>query len=329
MPRKKVLEPETMKMAPENTDAETEMESAVSGLEGALGPPDSETDISNPETETQHDENDMLGPGNYAGTDENPPVDETDLEAPPEEGAFSEDNEPISETDTDHIDPIGETEMQGAISSAAAPAEKPHAPNPEADMETPKRKRGRPKKKAAQDTSPEPEIKTKIKTPRKTTENRILAIGETLSAEPETSKQDSELLDLAESLNGYRILSGVIQGIEQTEAGNHFAVIYYGGYKIIIPTEELIIMPKDIGDRDPIRVMHYLLNKRLGAEIDFVIKGLDQQARIAAASRAEAMARKRKRYFHDTDRDGNHRIYEGLCAEARVVSVKEVLSKDN
>ena len=40
-----------------------------------------------------------------------------------------------------------------------------------------------------------------------------------------------------------------------------------------------------------------------------------------AANRLEAMALKRREYYFRTDRDGNYQIYEGIRAEARVVSV--------
>ena len=68
-------------------------------------------------------------------------------------------------------------------------------------------------------------------------------------------------------------------------------------------------------------VLHYLLNKRLGAEVDYIVKGIDQEHNVVAASRLEAMALKRREYYFRTDRDGNYQIYEGIRAEARVISV--------
>lgn len=68
-------------------------------------------------------------------------------------------------------------------------------------------------------------------------------------------------------------------------------------------------------------VLHYLLNKRLGAEVDYIVKGVDQEHNVVAASRLEAMALKRREYYFRTDRDGNYQIYEGIRAEARVISV--------
>lgn len=68
-------------------------------------------------------------------------------------------------------------------------------------------------------------------------------------------------------------------------------------------------------------VLYYMLNKRMGAEIDYVIRGVDPETGMAGGSRMEAMALKRKAYFYKTDRNGNYQLYVGSRAEARVVSV--------
>lgn len=36
-------------------------------------------------------------------------------------------------------------------------------------------------------------------------------------------------------------------------------------------------------------MLHYTLTKRLGAEVDYIVKGIDGEAGIAVASRLEAM----------------------------------------
>ena len=64
-----------------------------------------------------------------------------------------------------------------------------------------------------------------------------------------------------------------------------------------------------------------MLNKRLGAEVDYIVKGIDQEHNVVAGSRLEAMVLKRREYYFRTDRDGNYQIYEGIRAEARVISV--------
>ena len=162
-----------------------------------------------------------------------------------------------------------------------------------------------------------------VKTPRRRTRaNNVVSIDEFRSVETSADKHNNDLLDLVESLKGKKILSGTIQGVERSSDNpNHsYAVIYHGDFKVIIPADEVIEPPEDFRDRSPGDVMHYMVTKRLGAEVDYIVKGVDK-AGIAAASRLEAMASKRKQYYFGTDRDGNNLLYEGIDAEARVVSV--------
>lgn len=153
--------------------------------------------------------------------------------------------------------------------------------------------------------------------------SQVLAIDGHLVAETEAEKARNDLLDLMESQKTGRILTGTIQGVERQESGQNrsLAVIYHGEFKIIIPAEEAVEAPEDFRGRLPEDVLHDMLTKRLGAEVDYIVKGIDAQSGIAAASRLDAMRAKRKEYYLGTDRDGNYRIYSDLCAEARVVSV--------
>ena len=151
----------------------------------------------------------------------------------------------------------------------------------------------------------------------------VLSIDEQRTVETDADKAQNDLLDLLESQKTGRILSGTIQGVERP-SDNHshsVAVIYRGAYKVLIPAEEAVEPPSDYRDQDPRDVMHYLLTKRLGAEVDYIVKGIDAGANIAVASRLEAMKAKRKQYYFGLDRDKNNLLYSGLCAEARVVSV--------
>lgn len=151
----------------------------------------------------------------------------------------------------------------------------------------------------------------------------VVSIDERLSVETEADKAKNDLLDLLESHKTGRILSGTIQGIERPEdnPSRSLAVIYHGEFKVIIPAEEAVDPPDDFRGRLPEDVLHYMLTKRLGAEVDYIIKGIDPKSGLAVGSRLEAMRAKRKQYYLNTDRDGNNLLYSGVCAEARVVSV--------
>ncbi len=152
---------------------------------------------------------------------------------------------------------------------------------------------------------------------------RVVSIDAERTVETDADKLRSDLLDLVESLKGKKILTGTIQGVERLADNPEmsYAVTYHGDYKVIIPVLEAVEEPADYRGQPKGDVLHYLLNKRLGAEVDYIIKGIDQESGIVAASRLEAMALKRKEYYFRTDRDGNYQIYAGICAEARVVSV--------
>lgn len=152
---------------------------------------------------------------------------------------------------------------------------------------------------------------------------RVVSIDAERTVQTDTDRLRSDLLDLVESLKSKKILTGTIQGVERLADNPEmsYAVIYHGDFKVIIPVLEAIEEPEDYRGQPRGDVLHYLLNKRLGAEVDYIVKGVDQENNVVAASRLEAMALKRREYYFRTDRDGNYQIYEGTRAEARVISV--------
>ena len=152
---------------------------------------------------------------------------------------------------------------------------------------------------------------------------RVVSIDAERTVETERDKLRNDLLDLVESLKGKKILTGTIQGVERLAANPEmcYAVIYRGDIKVIIPVLEAIEEPSDYRNQPKGDVLHYLLNKRLGAEVDYIVTHIDQECEVVSASRLAAMALKRREYYFRTDRDGNYQIYEGIRAEARVVSV--------
>lgn len=208
------------------------------------------------------------------------------------------------------------------------------SPQTDSENEKPGATRARKTKKAAEksesDTEPENEspgsegesIPKRKRSYTRPTMN-VLSIDERLAVETDADKAKNDLLDLIESMKTKRILTGTIQGVERPEDNSNrsLAVIYHGDFKVIIPAEEAVEPPEDFRGRSESDIMHYMLTKRLGAEVDYIVKGIDPKAGIAVASRLEAMAAKRKEYYFGTDRDGNNLIYNDVCAEARIVSV--------
>lgn len=208
------------------------------------------------------------------------------------------------------------------------------SPQTDSENEKPGATRARKAKKATEksesDTEPENEspgsegesIPKRKRSYTRPTMN-VLSIDERLAVETDADKAKNDLLDLIESMKTKRILTGTIQGVERPEdnPNRSLAVIYHGDFKVIIPAEEAVEPPEDFRGRSESDIMHYMLTKRLGAEVDYIVKGIDPKAGIAVASRLEAMAVKRKEYYFGTDRDGNNLIYNDVYAEARIVSV--------
>ena len=149
----------------------------------------------------------------------------------------------------------------------------------------------------------------------------IVSLDRRSTVATEADTEMKYLLDLLASLRSRHILTGKLEGVESSEAGDPRAVLRYGSFKVLIPSFEMMEPPEDMRGMNPNEVMRYLISKRLGAEIDFIVKGIDQDAGVVVASRNEAMTVRRRQFYFGQDREGNNILYEGAVAEARVTSV--------
>ena len=134
--------------------------------------------------------------------------------------------------------------------------------------------------------------------------------------------------DIQNSHRTRRILTGTLDGVEKMDSGLTIAVVNYKGIRVAIPVKEMLLSsggktPSGREFMEMMEQMHRILNARLGSEIDFIVKGYDNNARSVVASRKEAMYRKRQTFYLDTDEMGEHMIYEGRVVQARVVAVAE------
>ena len=145
-------------------------------------------------------------------------------------------------------------------------------------------------------------------------------------------KTDEDLAEIAwhEIHNAFRtrkILTGMLGGIETLDSGNVVAVVEYKGYRVIIPIKEMAVLkynkmaPSE--HNDFIIRQQKLLNNMLGAEIDFIIKGIDSKTRSVVASRKDAMLKRRKTFYMEPDANGTYKIYDGRIVQARVLAVAE------
>ena len=169
-------------------------------------------------------------------------------------------------------------------------------------------------------------------TPRRTaaprrSEPAILTIRSREDVETQEDREDIIWHEIHNAYRTRRILTGKLGGIEQLDNRKTVAVVDYKGFRIIIPLKEMMInlgrSPSGQEYTDLMLRQNKILGNMLGADIDFVVRGIDSKTRSVVASRREAMMRKRQTFYFDLDPDGMYRVYEGRIVQARVIAVAE------
>lgn len=162
---------------------------------------------------------------------------------------------------------------------------------------------------------------------RPAAEAPVLTIEARGEIETEQERDDIIWHEIHNAYRTRRILTGQLGGIEQTDSGKTIVIADYKGFRIVIPLKEMMIHvgrnPSGQAYSDLMLRQNKILNNMLGAQIDFVVKGIDSKSRSVVASRMEAMLKKRQTFYLDTDSSDMYRIYEGRIAQARVIAVAE------
>ena len=147
----------------------------------------------------------------------------------------------------------------------------------------------------------------------------VMSIDARRTVETDADKAKNDLIDLTESLKTDKVLTGTVQGVERNFQGHDsVAVLYHGIFKVVIPAEDMVEKPEEAEDRTVDDAYYYLLTRRLGAEVDYVVNSIFYDDMLAVASRLDAMQAKRKRFYRGGE---GALVHEGVRAEARVVSV--------
>ena len=158
-------------------------------------------------------------------------------------------------------------------------------------------------------------------------EPAILTIRSREDVETQEDREDIIWHEIHNAYRTRRILTGKLGGIEQLDNRKTVAVVDYKGFRIIIPLKEMMInlgrSPSGQEYADLMLRQNKILGNMLGADIDFVVRGIDSKTRSVVASRREAMMRKRQTFYFDLDPDGMYRVYEGRIVQARVIAVAE------
>ena len=165
------------------------------------------------------------------------------------------------------------------------------------------------------------------KVPRR--DRRILTIDAHDEVLSEEEQEATRWHDVQNAYRTRKILTGTLDSVERTENGMTVAVVSYDGYRVAIPLKEMNLykgrMPSGREYDELMVQLNRNLNARLGSEIDFMVKGIENKSRSIVASRKDAMYRKRQTFFFDPSDDGEPMIYEGRVVQARVVAVAEKL----
>ena len=155
----------------------------------------------------------------------------------------------------------------------------------------------------------------------------VLTLEARGEVETEESREDAIWHEIHNAYRTRRILTGQLGGIEQTDNGKTIAIVDYKGFRIVIPLKEMMInVGRNPSGQEYAELMlrqNKILGNMLGAEIDFIVKGIDSKARSVVASRREAMLKKRQIFYLDTDASGMYRVHEGRIVQARVTAVAE------
>ena len=226
-----------------------------------------------------------------------------------------------------------ENETESAVETNDEISAPEEMPTEESSASPPKKKRAA-KKKTEEVTEIVEEVTEDIpdnEEPPEDTEpdEEVPILTINVGGEAQTDNERAEIIwhEIRTSHIARRTLTGMLGGIEQLENGTTVAIVDYKGYRIVIPLKEMGILT--LNGMHPDKYKEYvsrqqkLLNNMLGADIDFIVKGIDLETRSVVASRKDAMLKKRKTFYMEHNEDGSYKIYNGRIVQARVLAVAE------
>lgn len=160
---------------------------------------------------------------------------------------------------------------------------------------------------------------------------RVLTIDPRAEVMTQQDLNDLVWHELENAQRTGHILTGKLSGVERTPLGMDLAVIIFKGVRVLVPLKEMGVHTGPVPSgleytRWAIGIVK-ILSSRQNFDVDFLVRGFgareDNGERFALGSRRDAMRRKRKRFYLDTDELGSHLIEEGSLVQARVVAVAE------
>lgn len=161
---------------------------------------------------------------------------------------------------------------------------------------------------------------------------RVLTIDPHAEVLTQQDLEDIVWHELENAQRTGRILTGKLVGVERTRNGMDTAVVLFKNMKVLVPLKEMAVHTGQVPSGPEYAAwasgIIRILSTRQNSDVDFLVRGLGSNEageRIVAGSRRDAMRRKRKHFYLDTDELGRHMIEEGSMVQARVVAVADKL----
>jgi len=154
-------------------------------------------------------------------------------------------------------------------------------------------------------------------------DQHIIPLDERPSFETPGEKNRRHYLELYEAWRAGQILTGRISMVEEHK-GMVVAAIFYHNFKIMIPLPFLAELRREVKGtkKEQEETARRLANERLGSEISYIIKSIDEGNLIAAGDRLAAMKSERQAYYLKK-RYSRYLINEGDIVEARICYVEK------
>lgn len=157
--------------------------------------------------------------------------------------------------------------------------------------------------------------------------DRVLTIDPRAEVQTQEDLEDLIWHELQNANRTRHTLTGTLDSVERTDNGMTVAIVRYKGFKVMIPLKEMMVHTGQVPNGPEFSIwvdqVTRILHARQNSDIDFVVRGVDNESRTVVGSRRDAMLRKRKRFYLDTDELGRHIIEEGRVVQARVVAVAD------
>jgi hypothetical protein len=157
-------------------------------------------------------------------------------------------------------------------------------------------------------------------------DGNVVLLGDTPEYVSAGEKKKREYLELLDSHESGRVLKGICTGTSYV-GGKLCAVVRYGEYYRIIIPYEMFLKPKasDVeymqeNKKDAEKHIRLLMNHRIMSEVDFIVRGIDEEALTAVGDRLAAMHHMMEAYYFGKDRTGKWLINKGDLYEGRIVS---------